>query len=419
MHPTFSSLQQLLEFLGDGDNGLLGYVRNVERACGSTSQEVHEQNITMSVLRKRIDDLVKSSAEVDKRWHTATDKYVHESMSLKIVERDLHSTGLELESTKEHHCQLIESLQQHHEAQLLQLQNSIKEVTEENHRLQLKMGRMKETPFGFRSQVWPRRDIHSLSQQGDHARRMRRLVRQVIAARTTTAVQEGNACGPKRKRLCGDVRDQVRTAEVMASLLSKTEFQTLMACPQASSATTTMANEYLQKVRKSVGAQAILQTCDETGITQRGYKSMYKKFKAGANSTATGLRLSCFPNPLSIRQLRLNMNKNLRGLIGDYYCLHSSLEVPSTKKNKAMKPLTLNEHNNFFCDIEAVQQTMVTLYKITPEGRSTHQTVNYTIICFVDWITTMSALLIEFQQYLHLFFVVHSQSAILSTFNFL
>jgi len=36
-HPPFSFVKDVLEFIGDGENGFLGYIRNVERSTGSTA----------------------------------------------------------------------------------------------------------------------------------------------------------------------------------------------------------------------------------------------------------------------------------------------------------------------------------------------------------------------------------------------
>jgi len=134
------------------------------------------------------------------------------------------------------------------------------------------------------------------------------------------------------------------------------------------SAATKKTNEYLQNIGQSVGPQPILETCDQTGITQRGYQAMFKKLKTGATSTMKGLRLACLSSPQSVKNLRQEMNANFKDLVGDYYSLQCSIDIGMASKSKAKKKFTLTEHNNFFCDLEAIQRTMVQLYKITPEG---------------------------------------------------
>jgi len=62
------------------------------------------------------------------------------------------------------------------------------------------------------------------------------------------------------------------------------------------------------------------------------------------------------------------MNKNLSDLIGDYYNLQCSFNIAMKSKNNTKSNITLTDHNNFFCDLEAVQRTMIRLYKITLEG---------------------------------------------------
>jgi len=59
-HLNFFSIQQLLKFIGDGNSGLLGYVKNVEKACDTTLEQVRQQNNTISFLRYHIDQLMKS-----------------------------------------------------------------------------------------------------------------------------------------------------------------------------------------------------------------------------------------------------------------------------------------------------------------------------------------------------------------------
>jgi len=164
----------------------------------------------------------------------------------------------------------------------------------------------------------------------------------------------------------------VRIIQVLASLLSKKEMETMISSPQLTSTATKTTNQYLQKIGHSVGLHDILETCDQTRITHRGYEAIYKKFKAGATTTIKGLQVSCLLNLHSVRNLREEMNKNLRKLIGDYYNLHCSIDISVTSKTNNMKNITFTDHNNFFYDLESVQRTMVKLYRITPEDTSGH-----------------------------------------------
>jgi len=123
---------------------------------------------------------------------------------------------------------------------------------------------MQKKPFGYRQQVQARRDMHSLSQQGGHGKATHRLARHVIAAKTSSKVQEENACEVKRKRMCGNSEDQVKTAKVMATLLSKREVETMMSSPRLTSTATKTTNVYLQKIGQSIGPYTILETCDCT-----------------------------------------------------------------------------------------------------------------------------------------------------------
>lgn len=65
-------MKEVLEFIGNDDNGLLGYMKNVERSSGSTAEQVREQNAMIALLEDRVDQLIRNLAEVKKTLHNVT-----------------------------------------------------------------------------------------------------------------------------------------------------------------------------------------------------------------------------------------------------------------------------------------------------------------------------------------------------------
>lgn len=66
--------------------------------------------------------------------------------------------------------------------------------------------------------------------------------------------------------------------------------------------------------------------------------------------------------------LRRELNGKLKDFIGDFEHIVNYLEVPDPEdKSKAFK-YVLNEKNNIFADIEAVQRSMINLYGVTVDG---------------------------------------------------
>jgi hypothetical protein len=63
------------------------------------------------------------------------------------------------------------------------------------------------------------------------------------------------------------------------------------------------------------------------------------------------------------------LNGKLKDFIGDYKHIDNTLEVPDPEdKSKALQ-YVLNDKNNIFVDIEAVQRSMIKLYGITLDGK--------------------------------------------------
>jgi len=180
-------------------------------------------------------------------------------------------------------------------------------------------------------------------------------------------VQEQNASQGKSQRLHGDTTSQLESGRIFASLLSKTEVNSLLESPKLSHVGTRMVNHYLEKIGKSMGPENILETCDRNGITHSGYGAIYKNFRSAVKRVGKGIRVGCLPNPHQVSKLRQELNSKLEDMIGQYYHIENTLVIPPSAKSKSKEPLQiiLSARNSFFVDVETVQRTMVKLYGIT------------------------------------------------------
>ena len=229
---------------------------------------------------------------------------------------------------------------------------------------------MVRTPYGYRSQVRTRKDIHNLSQTGGHAKSQMRLARSILVPTSSQKAKENNASRGTKRRLCGNKEAQVGTGAVLASMLSRTKVETLFEYPKFSHIGTKMANETLKRIGGFLGPNEILEVCDSSAITQDAYSRIYKKFKCGVKASGCGVRIGCLPTPNAVSTLRTKLNSKLHEFVGEYYHIDDNLVIPPNSKSKKKKPqqIVLNEMNSIFVDVEAVQRTMVRLYEIAPEG---------------------------------------------------
>ena len=130
-----------------------------------------------------------------------------------------------------------------------------------------------------------------------------------------------------------------------------------------------MANHYFNKVQQKLGPYEIQEVCDRNGITQDGWRHIFKKYKGAVRAAGQGLRVS-LPNPFQVATARSMLNLKLKEYVGEYSHIMDSIYVAPSKKtmDKNLVKVELNEFNSFFADVEQVQRTMVDLYNITPEG---------------------------------------------------
>ena len=96
----------------------------------------------------------------------------------------------------------------------------------------MRFARLKETPVGYREQVRRRRDVSTLSQSGGRAKAQKNLTRNIIGLETPLRVQRRNAEEGHSGQIYGDRISHVKTGWVFASLLSRTEMESIFETPK-------------------------------------------------------------------------------------------------------------------------------------------------------------------------------------------
>lgn len=404
--PPFRSVSQLLEFVAEGKNGLLGYI---ERLCSRDSQiefSLNEAQREISMLREGMQQFMSVREERDRlltftRSETSVrERIAEENRTLVSLSERLKNefSGLQLEfrrmqasyderlsrshATVEGNCEdnlqkevdfwvYTETQKEAYEKKLSELSSKLKRTKATLRRREIRLEKLIKTPYGYRSSIRPRKDVRDLAPGGGQAKRAIRLARSILVPRTVTEIQTRNAENGTRERLCGNKETQKGTAKVLGSMLSRQEVISMCESSKLSSVGIQMANQYLDRIGKSVGPNDILETCDRNGITHAGYGAIYKKFKGAIKSVGKGLRIGCLPNPHTVSVARKMLNLKLGEYVGDYHSINNTLEVPATAKSKAKDPIKvrLNDNNSLFVDVEQVQRTMVELYNVTHKGK--------------------------------------------------
>jgi len=265
----------------------------------------------------------------------------------------------------------LESQREIHEEQLKRIEGKLKSTTAMLKRCEKRLKNLVKTPYGYRSIVRERKDLSALSQNGGHAKRVRQLARTVIVPTIVKKIQVENHQTGSRQRLCGSRETQVETGKALASMLTQTEVITMCKTSKLNTVGIRMANHYFDKIQQKLGPYEIQEVCDRNGITQDGWRGIFKKYQGAVKAAGQGLRV-CLPNPFQVTTARSMLNFKLREYVGEYSHITDNINVAPSKKstNKNLVKVELNEFNSFFADVEQVQRTMVDLYDITLEGTS-------------------------------------------------
>jgi len=289
--PRFYDVKSMLEFVGDGENGLLGYSHGLQNSNTEISRRAvidrERSNNEIADLRKSLEVLKQREEQLENRQSVESEslhKRIQHLQDLNIiVERTFNTMiaslreeiktitneleeSIQAEIEREAEIKAIEKEQAEKTRQLIENHNSELERVRIDHNqtskalavLERKWQKVQSTPYGCRKQSRIRRDLHSLSQSGGHAKALRRLARSIVAPATVRVVQESNAANRIKQRLCGSMATQVESGKVFASILSKTEVSTILQMPAMESVGSDITNRYLNKIGAEIGAHEIL-----------------------------------------------------------------------------------------------------------------------------------------------------------------
>ena len=244
-HPRLNCLKDLLEFLGEGENGLLGYVKSVEANCGN-SLEIQQYVIEILHLKESILDLQRQlrSQEIRlqeipkleeeianlERFRSTSQEQLQNLQSLFNQEQLSHKSSVD--NLVGLHSVALQSIR----GELAKTRTSLKRMVEKNSRLQ-------KTPFGHQSQVRKRRDLSTLSQSGGHAKALKQLTCTIVGSETVRNVQDRNSTEGQSGRLHGDEASQINSGRIFASMLLQTEVETMLNEPKMIKQGVQLANQ--------------------------------------------------------------------------------------------------------------------------------------------------------------------------------
>ena len=403
--PSFRLVSDLLQFVGDGRNGMLGYVQSLCQSDSTTQYHLQETEMEVLSMREQLQTLIFSSSEKDRLLHFTRCELqsrvqLNEENHATLVANDVLKDEVRAlreenerllcsfescmcvlndrsKEEREEHMKLelklwveIETLNESHEKSLQAIGTELKRTKTTLRRREKRLENLVKTPYGYRSVVRDRKDLSKLAPKGGHAKRMMRLARSIIVPATKNKIQASNNTSGSRRRLCGTKDIEVQTGKVLASMLSQTEVNAICKEPKLKGVGVKITNKYLEKIGEIIQSADILETCDRNMISHSGYDAIYKQLKGAAKLVGRRIIIGCLPNPWQVSCARRMLNLKLSKHVEEYYSINETFMVPPSAKfaKKDLVKVTLNEMNSLFCDVEQVQRTMMLLYGLTLEG---------------------------------------------------
>ena len=101
--------------------------------------------------------------------------------------------------------------------------------------------------------------------------------------------------------------------------------------------------------------------CDSAGISQKGYREMYRSITLGLQ--AKGVTQSLLPTLYSLQMAKKCANGDIASMFNGYRSVEDIMPMPPSK------PFEYNAYNNVYIDMEVLQKAMIQYYGLTVKER--------------------------------------------------
>lgn len=121
----------------------------------------------------------------------------------------------------------------------------------------------------------------------------------------------------------------------------------------------TLRRHFLKEIKEIVTPQEMVDMCDSAGISQKGYRAMYRSITLGLR--AKGVTQSLLPTLYSLQMAKKCANGDVASMFNGYKWVEDIMPMPTNK------PFEYNAYNNVYIDMEELQKAMIQYYGLTLE----------------------------------------------------
>jgi hypothetical protein len=245
-HPDFKTITGLCRFVCHGNNGLLGYCKNLDGNRISLEQKIQDLSVKLNHLH-----------------HSNMVQY-HEIIRLN---------------------QIIEMLNQRHVDELLQVKSSstkeIEMLKNDIYRLQKRLSLIKETPVGLRNRSKELKPLSCMVKRGGAYKKRVFGVKSIL--------------DPS----CTDIVDLCKT------VLKKSDIKSMLKQPEFDALRKEVVNQFIANL--TIDVKDVQGVCDDRGINREAYASLFKVLREGMLNVR--IKKILVPRPFHVQKERGLRNK--------------------------------------------------------------------------------------------------------------
>ena len=129
-------------------------------------------------------------------------------------------------------------------------------------------------------------------------------------------------------------------------MFKKDEIMSMIGQPRFSSLRKTLVDQVINQISESMNVEKVQSVCDDTGISRRGYETLFKCLREGM--VHVGITKVVIPRPYHIESACARSKMDIVDIVGDMYHREANKEIKQKgrKKNTQNEILILNSKNN-------------------------------------------------------------------------
>ena len=135
-----------------------------------------------------------------------------------------------------------------------------------------------------------------------------------------------------RKNKKKEIEEGGNLSYILKSMFKKDEIMSMIGQPRFRSLRKTLVDQVINQIAESMNVEKVQSVCDDTGISRRGYETLFKCLREGM--VHVGITKVVIPCPFHVVNVCARSTRKIVEHMGDMYHIEATEEIKHTDGKK-------------------------------------------------------------------------------------